>query len=184
MNIADALRQPLSLGRVTLELYDDARHRAGLFEACQEDPEIWQIYPINLFGEAFDDSIAIFHNRADWVHYIVIDNGQDGRIVGMTNYIAPDEDAKVVEIGGTYIAPSVRGTGFNRTMKKLMIEHAFAAGFETILWKVDVRNKRSQAAVLKLGARFDHIVERDRVTWTGHVRDSAVFAMKQDEWPG
>lgn len=184
MTIAEALRQPMSLGRVKLDLYDDARHRAGLYDACQEDAEIWQIYPINLFGEAFDESIAIFHNRTDWVHFTVMDREQNDRIVGMTNYIAPDPDMKKVEIGGTYIAPSVRGTGFNRIMKKLMIEHAFAAGFETILWKVDVRNKRSQAAVLKLGAKFDHIVERDRVTWTGHVRDSAVFAMKEDEWLG
>jgi len=47
---------------------------------------------------------------------------------------------------------------------------------------VDVRNKRSQKAVLKLGAKQDGILRKNRITWTGHIRDTVVFSLFQDEW--
>jgi RimJ/RimL family protein N-acetyltransferase len=101
----------------------------------------------------------------------------------MTSYINPNSHG-VVEIGGTYIEPSVRGTGFNDLMKKLMIDHAFACGFRRIEFRVDARNKRSAAAVLKLGAKLDGTLRQDIVTWTGHVRDTHVFGLLQEDWNG
>ena len=101
----------------------------------------------------------------------------------MTNYINPDASG-VVEIGGTYISPSVRGTGFNRQMKTLMIEHAFAEGFTRIEFRVDTRNIRSMAAVSKLGAAHEGTLRRNRVTWTGYVRDTAIFGLLRDDWAG
>ena len=99
----------------------------------------------------------------------------------MTSYINPDEQG-VVEIGGTYISPGVRGSNFNLTMKRLLIEHAFNCGYRRIEFRVDVRNKRSQRAVLKLGAKQDGILRKNKVTWTGHIRDTAVFSIFEDEW--
>ena len=101
----------------------------------------------------------------------------------MTNFINPDAFG-VVEIGGTYISPSVRGTGFNRGMKKLLVEHAFANGFTRIEFRVDTRNTRSMAAVAKLGAAREGTLRRNRVTWTGYVRDTAIFGLLRDEWAG
>jgi RimJ/RimL family protein N-acetyltransferase len=147
-----------------------------------QDTEIWDIYPISWFGDHFDGALAMFehfHRTANWVRYAVLDGDQ---VVGMTNYIAPDAQAGVVEIGGTYIAPSVRGTGFNRRMKTLLIEHAIACGFTRIEFRVDTRNKRSMAAVLKLGATHEGTLRRNRITWTGYVRDTAVFGLLAEEW--
>jgi RimJ/RimL family protein N-acetyltransferase len=90
----------------------------------------------------------------------------------------------VVEIGGTYIQPSVRGTGFNDSLKKLMIDHAFACGFRRIEFRVDTRNQRSAAAVRKLGAQLDGTLRQNIVTWTGFVRDTYVFSLLADEWHG
>jgi len=106
----------------------------------------------------------------------------DGEVVGTTSYIHPDPANGTVMIGGTYIAPSVRGTGFNRRMKHLMIDHAFACGFWRIEFTVDMRNARSLAAMEKLGAVREGVLRRNRVTWTGHIRDTALFSILADEW--
>jgi RimJ/RimL family protein N-acetyltransferase len=160
----------------------EERHLEPLRAACAQDPDIWQIYPVNMLGEGFDQAMAQFHSLESWVKFAVIDLEQ-GQLVGMTNFINPDQFG-VVEIGGTYIAPSVRGTGFNRRAKKLLIEHAFANGFTRIEFQVDTRNKRSMAAVAKLGALHEGTLRRNRITWTGYVRDTAVFGLLREDWAG
>ena len=45
------------------------------------------------------------------------------------------------------------------------------------------RNARSQAAMKKLGAVREGVLRADRITWTGHVRDTVLFAILKDEWP-
>lgn len=175
------LAQPLSDGDVRLELRTES-HREGLRAACAADPDIWEIYPMSMLGEHFDagfDAMEVFHRTKNWVNYAVL-NGDT--VVGMTNYIGADPVNGVVEIGGTYIAPDVRGGPFNRTMKTLMIDHAIACGYTRIEFRVDTRNERSMAAVLKLGATHEGTLRKNRVTWTGYVRDTAVFGLLADEW--
>ena len=173
------LSEILEEGQVRLEPLQD-HHIEPLRAACAEDQDIWEIYPINMLGDDFDKAIKAFHEMTLWVPFAVI-NTETGNVVGMTNFINPDQHA-VVEIGGTYIAPSVRGIGFNYIMKKLLLNHAFANGFRKVEFRVDGRNKRSQAAVLKLGATHEGTLRKNRVTWTGYVRDTCVFGLLREEW--
>ena len=175
----DELSKILEDGPVRLEPLLD-HHIEPLRAACAEDQEIWGIYPVSMLDENFDKAIDAFHNTTNWVRFAVI-NSETDNVVGMSNYINPDQFG-VVEIGGTYIAPSVRGTGFNGIMKKLMIEHAFACGFSRIEFRVDTRNRRSMAAVLKLGAKHEGTLRKNRITWTNYVRDTAVFGLLKEEW--
>jgi RimJ/RimL family protein N-acetyltransferase len=170
----------LEQGLVRLEPLAE-HHLEPLRAACAEDKEIWEIYPVSMLDENFDQAIRSFHDTSNWVRFAVL-HSETGRLVGMTNYINPDPNTKVTEIGGTYIAPSVRGSGFNDIMKKLMIDHAFAHGFNRIEFRVDTRNKRSMAAVLKLGAQHEGTLRKNRITWTGYVRDTAVFGLLKEEW--
>lgn len=155
-------------------------HIEPLRAVCAEDQEVWQIYPVDLGGEGFDAAIAMFRSSPDWVNFAVLESGS-GRVVGLTNYIRPTPFG-VVEIGGTYISPSVRGGRFNRTMKALMIDHAFASGFVKVEFRVDTRNGRSMAAVEKLGAKHEGTMRQNMVTWTGYRRDTAVFGLLKEEW--
>ncbi|AMO71970.1 GNAT family N-acetyltransferase [Sphingorhabdus sp. M41] len=175
----DKLSAILEESAVRLEPLGE-HHLELLRAACAEDQDIWDIYPVSMLDENFDRAIEAFHDTTNWVRFAVI-NGKTGTVVGMTNYINPDKFG-VVEIGGTYIAPSVRGSGFNGIMKKLMINHAFAHGFTRIEFRVDTRNKRSMAAVLKLGAQHEGTLRKNRITWTGYVRDTAVFGLLKQEW--
>ena len=175
----DALYVPLGEGDLRLEPIAEA-HREGLRAACARDSEIWQIYPFTYEGEAFDpqfDSLLAGPPRRR--AYAVL-RGEE--IVGMTAWIEQGQPGWSIEIGNSYIVPEVRGTGFNTRLKKLMLDHAFACGLERVGFKVDERNTRSQAAVLKLGARREGLLRHERKTWTGHVRDTVSFSILREEW--
>ena len=172
-----ALGVELADGEVRMELFAD-RHVEPLRGACAEDPEIWQIMPRSLLGDHFDAEIT--SRRAGQGVLFAACRGE--RVVGTTAYLRPDAEEGVLELGGTYIAPSVRGTGYNARMKRLLIDHAFACGFRRIEFRVDERNQRSQAAVLKLGARREGLLRQDRVTWTGHLRSTCIFGLLREDW--
>lgn len=177
----NGLCQVLSDGDLRLEPLAE-HHVEPLRAACARDQEIWDIYPISMLGEHFDKAMEEFHATTNWVRFAVL--WRDS-VIGMTNYIAPDERNHVVEIGGTYIEPAARGSaGANTRMKRLMIDHAFAQGFTRIEFRVDARNLRSQAAVRKLGAVHEGTLRRNRITWTGFVRDTCVFGLLESDWSG
>ncbi|WP_206366227.1 GNAT family N-acetyltransferase [Sphingomonas flavalba] len=176
--MTEALRHPPADGTLRLEPLAEA-HRAALAAACAEDADIWAIYSLSYDPAHFDASFTALLANPRYVAFAIL---SDDRLVGMTAYLAPDRARGVVEIGMSYIVPSLRGTGFNGRLKRLMIGHAFACGYRRIEFRIDVRNARSQAAVAKLGALREGVMRQDRVTWTGHVRDTALFAILKDEW--
>jgi RimJ/RimL family protein N-acetyltransferase len=183
----DQLNNPLSKrlseGSVHLMPFIDD-YIEPLRDAYEEDQEIWDIYPHSMIGEHFETGFGAFYRHyliGDWVGLAVM---EDDTLVGLTNYIGCDIANGTVEIGGTYITPDVRGTGLNDVMKRLMINHAFDVGYHRIEMRVDTRNKRSQAAVLKLGATYEGTLRKNKITWTGYVRDTMVFSLLEDEWRG
>lgn len=166
-------------GGLVLEPLEE-RHREGLRVACAEDTEIWEIYPFSYAGDAFDGAFErMLAGGTVRKAYAIV---SDGAVVGMTAWIDDNAANGSVEIGNSYIVPRLRGSGFNALLKRLMIDHAVGHGYRRIVFKVDERNKRSQAAVLKLGCTKEGVLRAERVTWTGYVRDTAVFSILADEW--
>ncbi|HEX8640186.1 MAG TPA: GNAT family protein [Allosphingosinicella sp.] len=157
-----------------------AEHRLELKAACAEDPDIWPIYSISYDPEHFDASFDRLTARADGRPFALFAGAE---AAGMSCYLGIDEERAVLEIGNTYYVPALRGTGFNRIVKDLMIRRAIDCGFRRIEFRVDVRNGRSQAALAKIGAVREGVLRADRITWTGHVRDTALFSILADEWP-
>lgn len=154
-------------------------HVEALRAACAEDPDIWEIYPVSMIGDNFDPSLTMFRSMPGWICFAVLDGN---RLVGMTHYIPGRDRDDAIEIGGTYIAPSVRGGAINQRMKRLLIDHGFACGYGFVELRVDTRNLRSIRAVEKLGATRIATLERDRQTWTGYWRSTAVFSIAKVDW--
>lgn len=178
LNSMNALNVTLCDREITIAPFT-AAHSDGLKASCAKDQEIWHIYPVNMLDEGFEAQLKAFHGEEGWVRFALCNHGQ---VVGTTSYIHPDLSNGTVMIGGTYIEPSVRGTGFNTRVKKLMIDHAFRCGFWRVEFTVDTRNQRSQAALAKLGAQREGVLRQNRKTWTGYVRDTAVFSILKDDW--
>ncbi len=155
-------------------------HRAALKAACAEDREIWPIYSVSFDPDHFDASFDAIRSNADWQCFALF---KGGAFAGMSSFIGIDTKRGVLEIGCTYYRPALRGTGFNRRIKDLMLARAFDCGFRRIEFRVDARNGRSQAAMTKLGAVREGVLRADRITWTGHVRDTVLFSILAEEWP-
>ena len=153
-------------------------HRAGLRAACAADTEIWDIYTANWAPDQFDARFDALL-AGDRLPYAICD-GAD--VVGMTAYLGIDAQRGLLEVGNSYIQPDRRGTGLNGRIKRLMIDHAFACGFRRVEFRIDLRNARSQAAVRKLGAVQEGVLREERITWNGHVRDTALFSILKREW--
>ncbi|MGH6706635.1 MAG: GNAT family N-acetyltransferase [Sphingomicrobium sp.] len=150
----------------------------ALKAACAEDDDIWQIYSLDFGPDGFDRNIARIAELG-WVGFALFEGGE---LAGMSNYLGIDEPRGVLEIGGTYYRPKFRGTGFNRRVKDMMLRRAFDCGYRRVEFRVDARNERSQAAMAKLGAVREGVMRADRITWTGHVRDTVLFSILKDEW--
>lgn len=173
-----ALMLPMTADDLRLEPMVET-HREALRAACDADPDIWEIYPINMEGAAFDPAFdAFLANSARHIFAILLAD----EVVGMTSYLNLALDRQALEVGGTFMAPWVRGTGLNARVKKLMLDRAFGEGIRRVQFLIDERNLRSQAAVRKLGATKEGVLRAERITWTGHVRDSAVFGLLREEW--
>ena len=148
------------------------------------DPDTWNIMPINPTGAGFESywSIACGAPLDERMSY-AIRRRADGRVVGMSSYYTSLADQGGVEIGTTFLHPDVRGSAVNTESKLLMLKHAFDSGAVRVQFRVDTRNLRSQAAVEHLGAFKEGVLRRDRLTWTGYVRDTVYFSILDDEWP-
>jgi len=155
-------------------------HREPLKAACAEDSEIWQIYANNFGPDGFDASIDFYRSSKRNLTFVLFDNEE---LAGMSSFLGIDEPRQTLEIGGTYYRPQLRGTGFNRRIKDMMLARAFDCGFRRVEFRVDRRNARSQAAMTKIGAVREGVLRADRITWNGHIRDTVLFAILKDEWP-
>jgi RimJ/RimL family protein N-acetyltransferase len=174
----DALAAPMAEGDVRLLPIGEA-HRADLKAACAEDREIWPIYAFSYDPDHFDASFDALLARPHGTGFAIFSGGG---LIGMSCYIGVKPKRGVLEIGNTYYVPAMRGTGLNRIVKDLMIGRAIDCGFRRIEFRVDARNLRSQAAMTKLGAIREGVIRAERVTWTGHVRDTVLFSILADEW--
>lgn len=155
-------------------------HREPLKAACAQDRAIWQIYSNDFGPSGFEESIDRYLSNPKNRTFVLFDGDE---LAGMSSFIGIDEGRQVLEIGGTYYREKFRGTGFNRRVKDMMLRRAFGCGIRRVEFRVDVRNQRSQAAMKKLGAVREGVLRADRITWTGHVRDTVLFAILKDEWP-
>lgn len=152
--------------------------------ALDSDAEAWAIMPINPTGDGFHGYWSVACGAAvDERMAYAIRRRSDGRVIGMSSYYTALASQGGVEIGTTFLHPDERGGVANSESKLLMLQHAFDGGALRVQFRVDTRNVRSQAAVAKLGAVREGILRRDRLTWTGYVRDTVYFSILNDEWP-
>ena len=106
-----------------------------------------------------------------------------GTIVGASSLADLNLEREHAHIGWTGWDPRVWASAVNPEAKLLMLGTAFDHGFGRVKLQADVRNDRSRAAILKLGAKFEGITRRDRIRADGTWRETAVYSILIDEWP-
>jgi len=166
----------LSRGRVTLEAWEP-RHDSSLLEAAS--PEVFRWLPTPApTTPAEMAAIREEHPGLPWA--VVV----DGRGAGSTSYLDVDTALGGLEIGWTWYRQDLWATDVNPTCKLLLLTYAFEElGAARVTLKTDGLNTRSQAAIKKLGCRYDGTLRHHRLRPDGSVRDTAFFSMLADEWP-
>ena len=171
----------LSKNGITLELLS-LNHANDLAKACQ-DGELWKD---NITFVPNPETVTDYINKAkltsDRYAFAVIDE-RTGKAIGSTSYYNILQLAKRLEIGYTWYAKSYWRTHVNTSCKLMMMNHAFEAlGYQTIGWRTDIENYRSQQAIERLGAKKDGVIRGDRVQKNGVITDSVVYSMQTSEW--
>jgi N-acetyltransferase len=90
----------------------------------------------------------------------------------------------VLDIGFTWLAGPAQRTPVNTEAKLLMLTHAFEVWeVHRVALQTDVRNKRSWAAIERIGGQLDGLLRADRPGADDTVRTSARFSIVASEWP-
>jgi len=167
--------EPL-VGRIVRVEPFGEQHCDGLREALEEAPEIFRYmrYP------GFDPWFEYTLNVENEIPFTVV---ADGGVVGSTRYLNVEPTHRRVEIGWTWVRRAYWGSGVNVETKLLLLEHAFERwGAMRVEFKTDARNLQTRGALLALGARFEGIFRKHMLVEAG-VRDSAWYAIVDDDWP-
>ena len=194
------LRPTPALAGRTVRLEPMERHHLdALTEAASEDRSTykWTFVPDGREAMAAYVATALDGRANDLFTPFVTVRQDDGTVVGSTRFLterwdwtasdparqrqdAPD----VVEIGWTWLRPSVQRTTVNTEAKLLMLTHAFETWqVHRVCLRTDRRNERSRNAIERLGATLDGVIRADRPGSDGTVRDTAHYSIVAAEWP-
>lgn len=149
------------------------------------DPASWDIMVGAAYGPYFDGwwdaalRAMAGGSRIAWA----VRRRSDGALVGTSSLYEIRPEHRRCEIGSTFYRPEARGTVVNPACKRLLFDHAFRAGAVRVEIITDAVNAASQAAIRKLGARDEGVLRKHKITWTGRVRDTAQFAVLDEDWP-
>jgi N-acetyltransferase len=125
------------------------------------------------------EGINTLANRLNWAIRVLESN----RIAGRISFSEVRQSDGWLEIG-TMLTSSFFGGPCNPEGKLLLMTRAFEhLGAVRVQFKVDSRNERSQAAMLKLGATREGVLRKYQRRPDGFLRDSVMFSVLADEWP-
>lgn len=161
-------------------------HADGLFEAARGDRELFRWMPLDLSEslQALRTWIVDSVESDEAVAFAILDRAS-GVPVGSTRFLELRFEHLRVEIGWTWLARSVWGTGVNVECKLLLLTQGFErVGLRRIEFKADARNQRSRGALEALGAQFEGVMRKHMVLRDGSSRDSAYYSVIDDEWAG
>ena len=110
--------------------------------------------------------------------------GRAGTLVGTSSLAEAHLVDESIHLGSTLYGRRWWGTQVNPEAKLLLLAHCFEeCGYGRVKIQTDALNKRSQAAITKLGAQREGVTRRDKRREDGTFRDSVVFSVLVDEWP-
>jgi RimJ/RimL family protein N-acetyltransferase len=168
-----------------LEPLDVARHAADLFAAnsVNSDGRMWTYMGYGPFDH-FDDYAAWAQQMSgseDPLFYAIIDVST-GKAVGVASYLRIDPANGSIEVGHIAYAPALQRTAAATEAMYLLMRQAFNLGYRRYEWKCDALNAPSRAAAQRLGFSFEGIF-RQAVIYKGRNRDTAWYAVIDQEWP-
>ena len=168
--------EPMSLAHLPALL------RVGL------DPELWRWIPTGVANEeemrAYVEKALDEQRGGVSLPFVIVATNPGSQVVGSTRYGNIDLSHRRLEIGWTWVAASHQRTAVNTEAKLLLLTHAFERlGVHRVELKTDALNRKSRAAIGRLGAVEEGIFRKHIVTASGRVRDTVYYSIIDTEWP-
>ena len=153
------------------------QHVEGLREAA-DDERIWRWMLTRDVEAWIADALRESDDRQP---FAVLHHGS---VVGSTSYMSLAPEHRRMEVGNTWMNPSMWSTGANVEAKYLLLRHAFEVlGCLRVEFKTDALNARARGALAALQAKFEGIHRRHMLVRGGERRDSAWYAVIDEDWP-
>jgi RimJ/RimL family protein N-acetyltransferase len=167
-----------------LEPLED-EHVEGLYAALcvASPPSIWTYMPNGPFADlaSFAASIAALRTIPAMVPLAIL--LPDGTPVGIATYLRIDHGNGTAEVGYISYGSALQRTTAATEAMYLMAAHVFdVIGARRYEWKCDDLNEGSRSAAARLGFTYEGTF-RQAVVYKGRNRDTAWFAITDDEWP-
>lgn len=167
-----------------LESYEGDRHLGGLFAAICGDGNdgLWRYIPLGPFETAADLDAALCYaqQHLGW-KTLTIQRGDT--VLGMASFMRIRPEHGSAEVGCVVFGPSLQRTRIATEAIYLMGKHLFDdLGYRRFEWKCNNANEASKRAALRFGFRFEGVFRNDMVV-KGKNRDTAWYAMTNDDWP-
>jgi RimJ/RimL family protein N-acetyltransferase len=171
-----------------------AEHVASIAAAAAEDRST---YGYTQVPDGLDDTARYVRALLDdadagLVGPFVQRRASDGSVVGCTRYMSPAwplgrDDPDEIEVGGTWLSAGAQRTGINTEAKLLLLSYAFEVWcVQRVAICTDARNEQSRRAIERLGATFEGVLRRHRLSTrpgdVGILRDTATYSVIADEW--
>ena len=162
---------------------DDA---AGLLAALS-DPAVWTWLnapapaDVATMQRYVDVALA---DRESGLRFTWVVRLLDGTTVGWTSFGDIEPEHGRIEIGWTAYGTPWQRSAVNTETKLLLFGHVFdELGYQRLTLKTDLRNERSQAAIVRIGGVREGVLRRHIRRPDGTMRDSVYFSVLDDEWP-
>jgi RimJ/RimL family protein N-acetyltransferase len=159
---------------------------ANLRVFSEQEPDLWQYSIQSAAGEtnlqSYIDKALKDKSAGNAYPFIVYDKIMQ-EYAGSTRFYDIQSQHACLQLGYTWYGKKFQGTGLNVHCKYLMLSFVFDnLGFERVEARADVLNKRSIAAMKKIGFVEEGILRNNALSANGIRRDSMVLSILKLEW--
>lgn len=181
------IQHPVTLKGKLVRLEPLAENHFNELISIAKDARIWENLPVDGTDSAklqTELRTALLHrSNGSQYPFVIIDNST-GKAIGSTRFLEIFREHKKLEIGWTWYDPAIWGKGHNLECKLLLLTYCFEnLHLNRVQLKTRDTNKRSQAAIKKIGGVYEGLLRRDRIMASGQVLDTLVFSIIKEEWP-
>ena len=152
----------------------------------KKEPDIWQYSLVTIQNEKDLESYfqtAIDARNAGTAYAFIVFDKLTKSFVGCTRFYDIQIQYLSTQLGYTWYTKSSWGSGVNLHCKYLLLQFAFEQlGLERVEFRADNDNKRSIAAMLKIGCTVEGILRSHMPKPDGGRRDSIVLSILKTEW--
>lgn len=148
------------------------------------DPAIWTYLPDGPYEspEHLRQTLAWAETSEDPLYFTLV-RITDERPVGLASYLRITPQFGVIEIGHIWFGVPLRRTTAATEAIYLLARHAFDdLGYRRLEWKCNALNAASRRAAARFGFTFEGVFRKHQVV-KGRNRDTAWYAITDDEWP-